>query len=92
MSYISQSTDNIPWNHAFPERNRNNVFILRIGIKEPTKAQQVLEATSSQQLTGKFNRVHVIKSRRYKNMTRKNIQENRSILNQIRHIQAIGNI
>ena len=30
MSYISHSTNNIPWNKAFPERNRTNVCILSI--------------------------------------------------------------
>ena len=33
MSYISQSKNNSPWNHSFPERNRNNVWILSTGRK-----------------------------------------------------------
>ena len=43
MSYISQSLNNIPWNNAFPDINSTNVWILRIGIKEPTSVQQVLK-------------------------------------------------
>ena len=31
MSYIPQSTNNSPWNHDSPTRNRTNVWILRIG-------------------------------------------------------------
>ena len=31
--YISQSTNNRPWNNAFPARNRTNVRILSIGRK-----------------------------------------------------------
>ena len=33
ISYIYQSTKNIPQNHDFTERNRTNACILRIGIK-----------------------------------------------------------
>ena len=33
MSYISQSENNIPWNHAFLDINRANVWILIIGRK-----------------------------------------------------------
>ena len=33
MSYISQSTNKRPWNHALTDRNRTNVWILIIGIK-----------------------------------------------------------
>ena len=33
MSYISQSKNNIPWNHAFTDRNSTNVWILGISIK-----------------------------------------------------------
>ena len=90
MSYISQSTNNSPWNHDFTAKNRTNVCILRIGIKKSTTVQQVLEYISIQQLTRKFNIVHVITYIRDKNIVRKNIQENRYIFNQIRHIQAIG--
>ena len=39
----------------------------------------------------KCNRVHVITACRDKDIITTNIQENSSILNQIRHIQAIGN-
>ena len=35
MSYISQSENNSLWNHAFTDRNRNNVWILVIARKEP---------------------------------------------------------
>ena len=33
MPYISQSENNSPRNHAFPDRNRNNFWILTIGRK-----------------------------------------------------------
>ena len=39
MSYISQSENNSPWNHACPVINRTNVWILSIGRKEPTSFQ-----------------------------------------------------
>ena len=91
MYYIFQSTNNTPWDCYFTVINRNNVWILRIGRKEQTTAQQVLEAISSKQLTGKLNRINAITARREKNLVRTNIQENRSILNQIRHIYTIGN-
>ena len=39
MSYISQSENNSPWNHACPAINRTNVWILIIGRKEPTAFQ-----------------------------------------------------
>ena len=91
MPYISQSTNNIPGNHLFPDRNRTNVWILGIGRKEATAVQQVLEAISSHQLTGKWNIVHVITVRREKDIVRTNLQENRCIFNQIRYIQFIGN-
>ena len=48
------------------------------------------ESISSQQLTGKCNKLHVITARRDKNVVRTNLQENRCIFNQIGHIQAIG--
>ena len=35
MSYILLSTNNSPWNNAFPNRNVCNVWILIIGSKEP---------------------------------------------------------
>ena len=91
MSYISRSTDNITWNRALTPINRINVWILSIRRKYSTIFQQVLGAIKIQQLTGKYNRVHVNTSHIYKNIVRKNIQENRSILNQIRHMKEIGN-
>ena len=33
ISHISQSTNNSPFNYAFPYRNRTGVWILSIGIK-----------------------------------------------------------
>ena len=42
MSYIFQSKNNRPWNRALPEINRTNVWILRIGRKEPTTVQQAM--------------------------------------------------
>ena len=88
--YISQSTDNSPWNCASHVRNKISVWIFSIGIKEPTTLQQVMEAISSQQLGGKCNKIQVITARRYRNTVRVNIQENRYIFNQIRHIQEIS--
>ena len=81
MSYISQSTKNIPYNHAFPDRNMNNFCILSIGRKKPTTIQFVLDSRSSQQLTGKFKKVHLIKARRDKDIIRTNLQEYISIFN-----------
>ena len=54
------------------------------------KVQQIVEAISSQQLTRKCNKFRVIPSCRDKNISITNIQENRSIFNQIRQIQEIG--
>ena len=64
--------------------------MLRIGRKEPTTVQKVLESISSQKITGKYNIVNVITARRDKDIFRTNIQENICILNQIIHIQALG--
>ena len=91
MSYISQPTNNNPWNHAFPDINGTNFCILVIIIKEPITFPQFLESISSQKLTEKYNKVHVITACIDKNIFRTNIQENRSIFNQIIHIQAIEN-
>ena len=68
----------------------SNVWFLSIDRKQPTTLQQVVESISSQKLTRKCNNVHVITSCRDKNTPRTNLQENRSIFNQIRHIQEIG--
>ena len=90
VSYIPQSTNNIPWNHAFPARNKTHFFMIRIGRKEPTTVQKVLESILSQKITGKYNIVNVITARRDKDIFRTNIQENICILNQIIQIQALG--
>ena len=90
MSYIYESENKIPWNHTFTARNRNNAWMIITGRNQPTTFQQVLEAISSQQLTGKYNKVHGITARRDKETIRTNIQENRCIFNEIRNIQAIG--
>ena len=50
-TYIYQSNNNIPWNIAFPSRQRTNNWIISIGIKEPTTVQQVIEAVPSNQQT-----------------------------------------
>ena len=71
MSYIFKSTKNIPWNQALPARNRTNVWIFRIGRKEPRTVRQVLEAVSSQQLTGKYIRVNFITDHRDRSIVRK---------------------
>ena len=42
ISYISQSENKSPWNHAFPYIKSTNEWILSISRKEPTKFQQVL--------------------------------------------------
>ena len=75
MSYIYRSTKNSPLNRDFTTRNRNNVWILIIGIKESPKVKQVLEAIPSRQLTVKYDRAHIITSRIYNNYVRNNIQE-----------------
>ena len=86
MSYISQSANNSLWYHAFPDRNSTNVWILGIFSQEPKTFQQVLESISSHKLTVKSNRVKVITACRYKGIIRTNLQENRCIFNQIRHV------
>ena len=63
---------------------------LSIGRKKPTSVQNFLEDILSQKLTETFNRVHVITARRDKDIIRTNLQENRCIFNQIRHIQDMG--
>ena len=87
MSYISKSENNSPWDHAFPARNRENIWILIIGRKEPTSALQFLETIRSQQLPVICNSVNIITARRYKDTIRTNLQGNRCIFNHIRHIQ-----
>ena len=82
MSYVLQSTNNTPWYRKLPERNRTSLWIIRNKIKEPKSVQKEMESISSPQKTGRCNNIHV-------KMFRKNIQENISIFNQIRHIQAI---
>ena len=91
MYYISQSTNNTPWNDALTAKNRANVWILLIGRKEPTTVQQVLESISGQQLTGKCNKVHVITNRRDKDIVGTNLQENIFMFNKIRNTQEIQN-
>ena len=59
--------------------------------KNQQQSNKFLEATSSQQITGIFNKVHVVTDCRDKNIIRTNLQENRCIFNQIIHIQEIGN-
>ena len=91
MSYISQSTNNSPWNYAFPARHRNNVWILIIGKKNKNSPTSLV-AISSQKLTGKCNKVHEVTACRNKEIIRKfNIQEDRCIFNQIRHRKENGN-
>ena len=53
MYFISHSTNNSPCNSDFTVRNSTNLCIIIIGRKEPTKFQQVLDALSNQQLSGK---------------------------------------
>ena len=76
MPYIYRSTKNSPLNCDFTTRNRNNVWILIIGIKESPKVKQLLEAIPSKQLTVKYDRAHIITARRDNNYVRNNIQEN----------------
>ena len=47
LSYIYQSNNNRPWNKTFPARNRTNVWILIIVIKETTTLQQATETIQS---------------------------------------------
>ena len=49
-----------------------------------------MDAVSSQKLTVKFNKLHIIKSSRDKSILRTNHQENISIFIHITHIHAIG--
>ena len=91
MTYISQSNNNSQQNRAFPEIQRTNAYIISVWIKEPTTVKEAMEAVPSQQLTGKCNKIHVIKSLRDRSILRKNFQRNRSIFNHIRHIQSMGN-
>ena len=91
MSYISQLTNNSPWNHAFSDRNSTNIWILKNGIKKTKIVDEALEAILSKQLIEKFNRVHIITACRDKYIIRTNIQENICVFNKIRHIQAVGN-
>ena len=72
ITYIPQSNRNIPWNRALHSRQRTNFWILSIWIKETTTVKQVMEVVSSQQLTVKFNKVHVIIARIYKGMLKTN--------------------
>ena len=90
MSYIYQSTDNILWNRDLPATNITTVWILSIGIKEPTTVTQVMKDISSKNLTGKCNSIQSITALRDTNIVRTIIQENISILNKIRNVQAIG--
>ena len=81
MSYISQSTNNNPWNHSLTARNRTSVWILILVRKESTTVQHILEAVSIQQLTPKCIKVHVITAHKDKNIVRTNIQSNICINN-----------
>ena len=89
MYYISQATNNIPCNRAFTKINRTNVWILSVGRKKPTTVKQVLESILSKNITGKFNRVHIITYRRDKNIFRTNLQQIIYIFNRIRNIQSM---
>ena len=53
--------------------------------------QQVVQDLSSQQLTGKCNKIQDIKALRDKSILITNLQEHIPIFNQIRHIHTIGN-
>ena len=75
ITYIYQSNNNSPHNRAFPEIQRTNVCILGVWIKEPTTVKEAMEAVPSQQLTGKCNKVHVIKSLRDRSILRKTSKE-----------------
>ena len=70
--------------------NITYVWIIIIVIKYSTKAQNVFEALSVQQLTVRCKSIHAITERGDKIIFRKNLQEKRSIFNQIRNIQEIG--
>ena len=91
MSYISRSTNNSPWNHNLTSMNRTNLCILIIGRKSSTTVQQFMEAISSQQITVKCNNIHVVTALRDNIIVRTDLQLNRSIFDQLRHIQGIGN-
>ena len=80
MTFITQPNKNIPRNGAFFARKITNVRIPSIGRKHPTTVKQVMEDVSSQQLTGRCNKVRVITS------CRKKFLENKSPIKYI-HIQ-----
>ena len=63
--------------HHWQKITNNSPTIFRINIKSETYM--------------KCNRVHLIKACRDEEIIRTNLQENRCIFNQIRHIKAIGN-
>ena len=75
---------------ALPATKRTNLWIKTIVIKNPTTLRQVMVSISSQHIKDRFNRIHVITARRYKNLLITNIQENRYIFNKKRHIKVIG--
>ena len=60
MTYVTQSNNNNPLDIDLPARKRANAWILCIVRKDPTTVQQVVEDVSSQQLTEKYNKFHVI--------------------------------
>ena len=73
MTYIYLSNNNSPYKIAFPSRQINNVWVLSIGIKDPTTVQKVVEDVPSQQLTGKCNNIQVIIDQRHKTIMRRNL-------------------
>ena len=73
MTYIYLSNNNSPCKIALPSRQINNVWVLSIGIKDPTTLQKVVEDVPSQQLTGKCNNIQVIIDQRHKTIMRRNL-------------------
>ena len=61
MIYISQSENNIPWYHEFPDRNRTNVWILSIFRKKQqqfNKVQNIYQVIIHREVQqGKFHHV-----------------------------------
>ena len=86
VSFCLGEGENLPQFHLRALQIRDEKFLLKY------QAEQINNLTGKYiQLTGKCNKLHVIKSRRDKDIVITNIQESMCTLNQIRQIQVIGN-
>ena len=69
------------YNHCMDSNHYNKIS---------KNSKKVMETISSQHITGRCNRIHVIASCRDDNILRNKLKYNRSIFNQMIHIQEIG--